>query len=167
MSRQIQIRRGTADEHTNFVGAVGELTMETTHGTLRLHDGTTPGGITLARADEVMPSNPMPDTADYVIETWRADDGTAWYRKYKSGWVEQGGRSKAQEITMPITMRDTNYDVSLCGECQTTNNNINLFGFRNKTPNKFTVQGNVLNNVGQSNGANSALKYWRVCGFAA
>lgn len=26
---------------------------------------------------------------DYVIETYRS--GTSWYRKYKSGWVEQGG----------------------------------------------------------------------------
>ncbi len=56
MSRQIQIRRGTAAEHTTFTGAIGEVTMDTTNKTLRVHDGTTAGGIPLARADAV-PSN--------------------------------------------------------------------------------------------------------------
>lgn len=26
---------------------------------------------------------------DYVVQTYKS--GTTWYRKYKSGWVEQGG----------------------------------------------------------------------------
>ena len=53
MSRQIQIRRGTATEHENFTGAIGEVTMDTTNKTLRVHDGTTAGGIPLARADAI------------------------------------------------------------------------------------------------------------------
>ena len=44
MSRQIQIRRGTSAEHNNFTGAIGEITMDTTNNTLRVHDGVTPGG---------------------------------------------------------------------------------------------------------------------------
>ena len=44
MSRQIQIRRGTAAEHENFTGAIGEVTMDTTNKTLRVHDGVTVGG---------------------------------------------------------------------------------------------------------------------------
>ena len=44
MSRQIQIRRGTSAEHENFTGAIGEVTMDTTNKTLRVHDGTTVGG---------------------------------------------------------------------------------------------------------------------------
>jgi hypothetical protein len=28
---------------------------------------------------------------DYVVESWRAEDGSSWYRKYRSGWIEQGG----------------------------------------------------------------------------
>ncbi|MBQ8255610.1 MAG: hypothetical protein IJY99_01445 [Alphaproteobacteria bacterium] len=51
MSRQIQIRRGTATEHENFTGAIGEVTMDTTNKTLRVHDGETLGGIAMARAD--------------------------------------------------------------------------------------------------------------------
>ena len=52
MSRQIQIRRGTATEHENFTGAIGEVTMDTTNKTLRVHDGETLGGVSLARAEK-------------------------------------------------------------------------------------------------------------------
>ncbi len=51
MARQIQIRRGTAEEHESFTGAIGEVTMDTTNNTLRVHDGETIGGTALARAD--------------------------------------------------------------------------------------------------------------------
>ncbi len=64
MSRQIQIRRGTVTQHENFTGAIGELTMDTTNKTLRLHDGTTPGGIILANVSD-LPDINTPD-ADYV-----------------------------------------------------------------------------------------------------
>lgn len=45
MSRSIQLRRGTAPEHENFIGKVGEVTMDTTNKTLRVHDGEIIGGI--------------------------------------------------------------------------------------------------------------------------
>lgn len=63
MSRQIQFRRGTADEHAAFTGAIGEVTVDTTNKTLRVHDGETPGGIPLARADSVqnVQTGLMPD----------------------------------------------------------------------------------------------------------
>ncbi|MEG2249006.1 MAG: hypothetical protein RSB88_08855, partial [Akkermansia sp.] len=35
-------------------------------------------------------SNP-PANVDYVVESWMSDDGENWYRKFKSGWIEQGG----------------------------------------------------------------------------
>lgn len=44
MSRQIQIRRGTKNQHASFTGAIGEVTMDTTNNTLRVHDGKTVGG---------------------------------------------------------------------------------------------------------------------------
>lgn len=33
----------------------------------------------------------VPSNYDYVVESY--NDGTNWYRKYKSGWVEQGGQT--------------------------------------------------------------------------
>lgn len=53
MTRILQIRRGTAAQNDNFTGLAGEITMDTTNKTVRLHDGETLGGIALARADEV------------------------------------------------------------------------------------------------------------------
>ena len=51
MSKVLQIRRGTAAQSDNFTGLVGEITMDTTDNTIRIHDGTTLGGFALARAD--------------------------------------------------------------------------------------------------------------------
>ena len=44
MARQLQLRRGTTAESTSFIGALGELTVDTSTNQLRLHDGMTPGG---------------------------------------------------------------------------------------------------------------------------
>lgn len=44
MAVQIQLRRGTATESDSFTGAIGEVTVDTTNKTLRVHDGATVGG---------------------------------------------------------------------------------------------------------------------------
>lgn len=44
MARQLQLRRGTTAESTSFIGALGEVTVDTSNYQLRVHDGTTPGG---------------------------------------------------------------------------------------------------------------------------
>ena len=57
---------------------------------------------TTAKADAVI---------DYQEPT--ADNGYTWYRKYKSGWVEQGGilvvASSGVAITLPIVMANNTY----------------------------------------------------------
>ena len=50
---EVQFRRGTDTEHNSFTGAEGEVTVDTTNDTLRVHDGTTAGGIRLAKLSEV------------------------------------------------------------------------------------------------------------------
>lgn len=44
MATQVQFRRGTTTQNNAFTGAVAELTYDTDVKTLRIHDGTTPGG---------------------------------------------------------------------------------------------------------------------------
>ena len=51
MPTQVQFRRGTATQNNNFTGAAGELTVDTTDYSLRIHDGSTQGGNKLALAD--------------------------------------------------------------------------------------------------------------------
>ena len=48
MSTQIQYRRGTAVQNNAFTGVLGEITVDTTNKTLRVHDGTTIGGSNVA-----------------------------------------------------------------------------------------------------------------------
>lgn len=45
MAKQVKRRRGTAADHSTFIGAIGEITYVTDEKTLRLHDGVTMGGI--------------------------------------------------------------------------------------------------------------------------
>ncbi len=50
MARQVQLRRGTTAQQDAFTGAVGELTVDTDRGDLRLGDSSTAGGLRIARA---------------------------------------------------------------------------------------------------------------------
>jgi hypothetical protein len=52
MSIQVKFRRGTATQHLSFTGANGEITVDTTNKTLRVHDGVTVGGIRIAKFSE-------------------------------------------------------------------------------------------------------------------
>ena len=48
MATQVQLRRGTSAENDAFTGALGEVTVDTTNNTLRVHDGSTAGGFPVA-----------------------------------------------------------------------------------------------------------------------
>lgn len=78
------------------------------------------GVITEALNNKVdLPNPTVPqDAVDYVVEMQRptAENNYTWYRKYKSGWVEQGGYIAANgttydnyAITLPVLMADTHY----------------------------------------------------------
>jgi len=59
MSRVLQIRRGTTAQNDNFTGLSGEITYDTDTKTIRVHDGTTLGGVVLARADQIPAVTPF------------------------------------------------------------------------------------------------------------
>lgn len=54
MARQVQLRRGTAAQHTSFTGANGEVTIDTDDKRAVVHDGSTAGGIPQAKESEVI-----------------------------------------------------------------------------------------------------------------
>lgn len=60
---------------------------------------------------------------DYVVESY--NDGTNWYRIYKSGWIEQGGYSTNGFITFLKPFTDANY--SFLYRWQTTNSSGTAF----------------------------------------
>lgn len=47
MPLQLQLRRGTSTQNDAFTGAVGEITVDTTNRTIRVHDNSTVGGSAL------------------------------------------------------------------------------------------------------------------------
>jgi hypothetical protein len=46
-----------------------------------------------------------------ISEFWESPDGTAWYRRYSDGWLEQGGTLTATGITvtLPAEFANANY----------------------------------------------------------
>lgn len=169
MSKIVQIRRGTTNEHNQFTGAMGEITMDTDANTLRVHDGKTVGGVTLARADKI-PTVPDISGYDFVTETNVV--GTTWYRKYKSGWVEQGGKLDIgtiaattginQTVTMVKPMANTNFSVNLsCASTAAEKTVVELIN--NRTVN--SVQIRYYNSAGNSVAINHV--FWSVFGMAA
>ena len=48
MAKLVQRRRGSTTDHDNFIGAVGEITVDTTKNTAIVHDGSTAKGFPLA-----------------------------------------------------------------------------------------------------------------------
>lgn len=106
MATQLQLRRGTTTENNNFTGAEAELTYDSTTKGLRIHNGSTKGGY-------------LVDTV-VAFQAPTASNNYTWYRKYSSGWVEQGGRWTGSQtceqgaetgvsVNLPITMRDARY----------------------------------------------------------
>ena len=51
MATQVQFRRGTEAENNAFKGAIGEVTVDTSKQTLRVHDSSLVGGYPLLRND--------------------------------------------------------------------------------------------------------------------
>jgi len=49
MPTQVQFRRGTTAQNNNFTGAIGEISVNTSNNTIRVHDGSTVGGFELAK----------------------------------------------------------------------------------------------------------------------
>ena len=53
MANALQLRRGTTTEHGSFTGLAGEITVDTTKDTIVVHDGSTQGGIPLAKESAI------------------------------------------------------------------------------------------------------------------
>ena len=53
MPTQVQFRRGTTAQNNSFTGAAGELSVNTSNNTIRVHDGSTTGGFELAKVSDI------------------------------------------------------------------------------------------------------------------
>lgn len=99
--------------------------------------------------------------ADAVIDYQKptAANNYIWYRKYKSGWVEQGGPTSGSTssitITFPVVMADDNYTAVL--------------GNRSGVYEQLRIATRSTTNmvVNTTVGTGSASCLWQVSGMAA
>lgn len=101
---------------------------------------------------------------DFVVDWQRptAENNYTWYRKYKSGWVEQGGRVTVSgtisetnvRITFPVEMANTQY-TAICAN----NANVGVAGY-------VGWESTTAMSVGTMS-SKSGVTSWYVCGFAA
>ena len=104
--------------------------------------------------------------ADYVVESQlpTAQNDYTWYRKYKSGWVEQGGTVTEtstvvqKSVVFPVEMADANYNLQVTLVTDTNSNSPTYYsvGARTKSATGFTCYA-----------AANFTKDWKVCGMAA
>lgn len=160
MAEQWQLRKGSTAENNGFVGAEGELTYDTTTKAVHVHDGETAGG---ALIDTVV-----------AFQLPTSSNSYTWYRKYASGWVEQGGIwtgsiSAASgsdghiTINLPVTMTDTNYCVNITNNSGTGTTTVwEMWNVESLTTNQFGIHMGAYANTRTITRMN-----WEVKGMAA
>lgn len=117
MSKQVQLRRGTSLKTEGFVGASGEVTVDTTTNSLVVHDGSTLGGFKVPTLIKVQ----------YPTK----DNSERWFRLYSDGWVEQGGHADTstgyQPIQLLVEMADYTFNFMITRSAGTSTTAVNCW----------------------------------------
>ena len=131
------------------------------------------GAITEAlnnKVDLPTPSTPQ-DAVDYVVEKQdpTSANGYTWYRKYKSGWVEQGGTATTPTngdltITLPIPMNPNQFYVT--NSSRQPINNWAATPTITKSTNGTTIRIAVVPNSGAGAWVSGTID-WQVSGYEA
>ena len=132
------------------------------------------GAITEAlnnKVDLPTPSTPQ-DAVDYVVEKQDPTSANSytWYRKYKSGWVEQGGiklqnTTSKQALSFPIEMNGSTYSVLT----SVMDDNLSNFVFCVKVTDKTTTgfKTTVWGSYQQGTSTSGYNFVWQVSGMSA
>ncbi len=145
--------------HEEIIAVSAQITALGNVSTIRSDVATNTGDITTLKG------------YDYVVEsqTPTADNNYTWYRKYKSGWVEMGGHythdniEKTVTITLPVTMADNHYTITMSKELGTSAETDMNYQFmpayvkNSKTTTSFQIRMTAANRL---SGAD-----WMVCGI--
>ena len=98
----------------------------------------------------------IPSNYDYVVETYTDEQGN-WYRKYKSGWVEQGGVATSDNVTLLKPMENANYSVYM----SQAYNDVDYSAYSAQPHNRTTTSFSYFQYQGKFNA------FWYVCGKGA
>lgn len=113
------------------------------------------------------------DTGHQVIafQAPTANNNYTWYRKYADGWVEQGGITKNiannsnVNVSLPITMSDTNYTVTIAQLADTSYFYTNQGGLPHNG--KYTTYIVLTNRRFLGDASRTIDINWQVSGMAA
>ena len=135
MATEIKLRRGTKAQHddgSGFTGALGEVTVDTTDDTLRVHDGSLKGGHVMAKLSDVEASDTLAEMSDVNL-TSPADGSLLKYDNASSKWIDSSkltetatgidvtGEVKGDTLTIDNGSGDTNgYIASATGATRFT-----------------------------------------------
>ena len=102
MPTQIQLRRGTYTQHQSFTGANAEPTFDTSNRVMRIHDGTTPGGLEQVAGNTLYKSTPVRvvATSNITLSAPQTIDGVSAVvgdRVLVVGQTDAGARIDRQE----------------------------------------------------------------------
>lgn len=107
--------------------------------------------------------------ADFVVSYKRPTSADpSWYRLYKSGWVEQGGKQSASSNTInyPIKMADDTYTLIISATSSGTGETRHSMPITSgRTTSSVTVYIGQYNSAGATSSA--YIHNWEVKGFAA
>lgn len=112
MSTAVQFRGGTTAEHATFTGAEREITVDTTKDTVVVHDGLTPGGHPLAKAEWLDPQ--FFHKADYASVAFTKTGAQAIELKTNTRIMVAGVLlhfTAATAVAMPTLTAGTDYAV--------------------------------------------------------
>ena len=103
----------------------------------------------------LLPMGNIDMAKDYIIDY--TSNETQWYRKWKSGWIEQGGLCKSgTTVTFLIPFQTNTYNINLTNELTDGQSAI----VWNRTTKNFNprsyFQAQTYNNLNQS---------WYACGY--
>jgi hypothetical protein len=125
--------------NTDYSGLVAEVTSASNNFVLCIQVYNTTTALSeqdSAQLASIMQTKAQTDLAnvtanvDFVIESWNDENGN-WYRKYRSGWIEQGGVSEfntaAGIVTFIVEFSTTKFTVT-CSQTTRENSHIDTGG---------------------------------------
>jgi hypothetical protein len=115
MATQVQYRRGTNAQNLAFTGALAEITVDTTNGTLRVHDGISAGGSNIATVAYV--------TAQISsLSSNSISSGTSNVRVFANGNVTTSAAGTANVLVVQSTGALITGDLSVTGNATLSGN---------------------------------------------
>jgi hypothetical protein len=115
MASQVQYRRGTNAQNAAFTGALAEITVDTTNGTLRVHDAITVGGSNIATVAYVT-------SQISALSSNSISSGTSNVRVFANGNVTTSAAGTANVLVVTSTGALITGDLSVTGNATLSGN---------------------------------------------